>query len=161
MPPPVDSRLAIDGGQPEIPTGPPPWPQPDEDVRAALAAAYADGSWGRYFGPHSERLCELLRSLCNVEHVWLCSSGTIAVELALRGLKIGPGDEVILGAYDFPGNFRAVEAVGARPVLIDLAAGRWHLAPDQIQQEVSPQTRAIIESSLHGSLLYNLPLHMK
>jgi dTDP-4-amino-4,6-dideoxygalactose transaminase len=116
-----DSLLALDGGAPLLPEGPPAWPLADDDVRAALAAVYADGTWGRYSGPHSERLSELLGALCGAEHVWLCSSGTIAVELALRGLKVGPGDEVILGGYDFPGNFRAVEAIGARPVLVDLA----------------------------------------
>ncbi len=45
----------------------------------------------------------------------LCSSGTIAVELALRGTDVKPDDEVILAGYDFPGNFRAIEAIGARP----------------------------------------------
>lgn len=136
-----------------MPEGPPAWPQPDEEVRAALAAAYADGSWGRYAGPYSERLEELLGGMCGAPHVWLCSSGTIAVELALRGLKIGAGDEVILGGYDFPGNFRAVEAVGARPVLVDLAAGEWRLDLEQVEAACSPQTRAVIASHLHGSLV--------
>ena len=109
-------ELAINGGAAVLPEGPPRWPRNHEAVKAALAAAYTDGSWGRYHGPHCERLCELLTQLCGVRHAWLCCSGTIAVELALRGLKIGPGDEVILAAYDFPGHFRAIEAVGARPV---------------------------------------------
>src|SRR5437667_205727 len=89
--------LAIDGGVPIIPEGPPPWPRPNEAVRQALEEAYADGSWGCYHGPHCQRLRELLAELCGVGHAWLCSSGTIGVELALRGLKIGPGDEVIVG----------------------------------------------------------------
>jgi perosamine synthetase len=152
VPAPDPARLAIDGGQPLLPTGPPAWPQPDEDVREALAAAYVDGSWGRYSGPHSERLVELLAAMHAVRHVALCSSGTIAVELALRGLKVGPGDEVILAAYDFPGNFRAVEAVGARPVLIDLANESWTLDSDQLAAAISRQTKAIIVSHLHGSL---------
>jgi dTDP-4-amino-4,6-dideoxygalactose transaminase len=135
-----------------LPAGPPAWPRPDEEVREALAATYADGSWGRYAGPHTERLIELLAGIHGVPHVSLCSSGTIAVELALRGLKIGPGDEVILAAYDFSGNFRAVEAVGARPVLMDLTANRWTLDPDQLVAAVAPQTKAVIVSHLHGSL---------
>jgi perosamine synthetase len=145
-------KLAIDGGTPAIPEGPPAWPPRIEAVQAALAAAYADGSWGKYHGPHCERLKQLLRELCGSRHVWLCSSGTIAVELALRGLKIGAGDEVILAAYDFPGNFRAVEAIGARPVLVDLAADTWILDVEQVAAAVSPQTKAVIVSHLHGSL---------
>src|SRR4051812_41645727 len=101
-------KLAIDGGKPAIAEGPPSWAPPNDAVKSALEVAYADGSWGRYHGPHCERLKQLLSELCSSQHVWLCSSGTIAVELALRGLKIGPGDEVILAAYDFPGNFRAI-----------------------------------------------------
>jgi dTDP-4-amino-4,6-dideoxygalactose transaminase len=123
--------LAVEGGPPSVPQGPPPWPLPLPAVREALLAAYADGSWGRYHGPYTERLREQLTALTGHSHAWLCASGTVAVELALRGLGIGPGDEVILGAYDFPGNFRSVEAVAAA---------------------VAPPTRAILVSHLHGHL---------
>ncbi|MGI8982339.1 MAG: DegT/DnrJ/EryC1/StrS family aminotransferase [Pirellulaceae bacterium] len=130
-----------------------PWPLPDADVQSALAAAYQDGSWGKYDGPNCQHLEKALQELNQVEHVFLCSSGTIAVELVLRGLKIGPGDEVILAGYDFPGNFRAVEAVGAKPVLVDLIENSWSLDVSQIPQAVSPQTKAVIASHLHGSLV--------
>jgi dTDP-4-amino-4,6-dideoxygalactose transaminase len=147
-----DSRLAIQGGTPVLPQGPPDWPRPDQEVRAALEAAYADGTWGRYHGPHCERLKTLLGELCGVSQIWLCSSGTVAVELALRGLKISAGDEVIVAAYDFPGNFRAIEAVGARPVLVDLAARTWTLDVEQVRIAIKDNTRAVIVSHLHGSL---------
>lgn len=144
--------LAIRGGRPVIPAGPPTWPIPDEDVRAALEAAYADGSWGRYHGPHCERLAAQLAQMHGVEHVLLCSSGTVAVELALRGLNVGAGDEVILAAYDFGGNFRAIEAVGARPVLVDIHPRTWCMDESQIDDAVSATTRAIIVSHLHGGI---------
>jgi dTDP-4-amino-4,6-dideoxygalactose transaminase len=146
-------KLAIDGGSPAIPEGPPVWPPRNEEIQAALTAAYADGSWGRYHGPHGDRLKQLLSALCGSRHVWLCSSGTIAVELVLRGLKIGPGHEVILAAYDFPGNFRAIEAIGAKPVLVDLAAESWALDVEQVAAAISPQTKAVLASHLHGSLV--------
>jgi perosamine synthetase len=148
-----DVPLALDRGPPLLPAGPPAWPRPDEDVRAALAAAYADGSWGKYAGPHGERLIALLQTLCGVPQVSLCSSGTIAVELALRGLKIGSGDEVILSGYDFPGNFRAIEAVGARPVLVDLEPGTWRPDLGEVERAVGAETKAILVSHLHGSLV--------
>lgn len=147
-----DFLLAVDGGSPVLPEGPPSWPRPDDDVRAALLAAYADGSWGKYLGPHCDRLMARLREIFGVPHVSLCSSGTIAVELALRGLKIGEGDEVILAGYDFPGNFRSIEAVGARPVLVDLEVGTWRLDVEQVESAVGSATKAIIASHLHGSL---------
>jgi perosamine synthetase len=147
-----ESRLAIDGGQPLLPAGPPGWPPADEAVREALLAAYAAGNWGKYHGPASEQLADKLRQLVGQPHVLLCSSGTIAVELALRGLRIGSGDEVILAAYDFPGNFRAIEAVGARPVLVDLERDTWRLDEDQLAAAIGSETKAILVSHLHGSL---------
>ena len=137
---------------PAFPDGPPPWPLPDEDVRAALQAAYADGSWGRYHGPHVQQLSDELARGHGVPHSLCVASGTVAVELALRGLGIGAGDEVILAAYDFPGNFRAIEAVGARPVLIDVLAQNWCLDAQWLDQAYTAQVRAIVVSHLHGGL---------
>ncbi len=130
----------------------PPWPPHDEETAAVLAAAASDGSWGRYHGPHLAQLCERLARLQEVEFALACCSGTFAVELALRALKIGAGDEVILASYDFPGNFRAVEAVGARPVLVDILPHNWCLDPAEVEAAMSPTTRAIVASHLHGGL---------
>jgi dTDP-4-amino-4,6-dideoxygalactose transaminase len=149
MPP---KRKATARSGPAFPQGPPAWPLADDGVRAALEAAYADGSWGRYNGPHGERLAARLAEMHAVEHVLLCASGTIAVEIALRGMKIGEGDEVILAGYDFAGNFRAIEAVGARPVLADIEADTWCLDPAAVEAAVSSATRAVIVSHLHGTL---------
>lgn len=135
-----------------FPDGPPTWPIADDDVAAALESAYADGSWGKYNGPHGVELAEKLAEFHGVGHVQLCSSGTIAVELALRGLRIGAGDEVILAGYDFSGNFRCIEAVGATPVLADIDASTWCLDVEQVKQAVSDKTRAVIISHLHGGL---------
>lgn len=152
MSPQAADRLAIDGGAPLLPVGPPRWPPADEAVRGALLAAYAAGNWGQYHGPATELLADKLRQLTGVPHVLLCSSGTIAVELALRGLRIGSGDEVILAAYDFPGNFRAIEAIGARPALVDLEPGTWRLDAGQLDAAIGRETKAILVSHLHGSL---------
>jgi perosamine synthetase len=137
-----------------------PWPLADEAVRAALESCFAEGSWGRYHGPHGDRLREELAKMHDVEHVRLCSSGTVAVELALRGLKVAAGDEVILAGYDFSGNFRAIEAVGARPVLVDIEPGTWCLDPAQLPAAVGPKTRAIVVSHLHGGMA-DMPQIMK
>src|SRR5581483_10826587 len=106
---------ALLGGPPVRPAGPPDWPFPnDDDIRRALAAAYRDGSWGRYHGPHVERLEARLAESHQVDHALSCASGTSAVELALRALQVGAGDDVLLAAYDYGGNFLAVHALGAR-----------------------------------------------
>ncbi|MCE9606772.1 MAG: DegT/DnrJ/EryC1/StrS family aminotransferase [Planctomycetia bacterium] len=144
---------AIMGGERAFPEGPPAWPPPDEDVLAALQKAYRDGSWGRYEGPNLEALITALQELLKVPHILPCSSGTIAVEIALRGLGVEPRDEVILGAYDFPGNFRAIEAIGATPVLIDLDPQTRCIDVDQAAAACGPLTKAMIATHLHGAVV--------
>ncbi len=146
-------QLALHGGPRALDGEPPAWPILDEAIRHALEAAWSSGSWGRYHGPNCQRLAEQLAGMHGVEHVTPCCSGTFAVELALRGLKVGAGDEVILAGYDFPGNFRAVEATRARPVLVDVEADSCLLDIDAIDAAAGPLTRAIIVSHLHGALV--------
>jgi dTDP-4-amino-4,6-dideoxygalactose transaminase len=149
---PAHEKLAIHGGPRALAGELPAWPPADDAVQDALRQALADGSWARYHAGHTERLAAELARLHQVELVTLCCSGTFAVELALRGLKIGPGDEVILAGYDFPGNFRAIEATGARPVLIDVEPDGWLVDPAEIPAAVGPRTRAVIVSHLHGGM---------
>ncbi|MFN8853984.1 MAG: DegT/DnrJ/EryC1/StrS family aminotransferase [Planctomycetaceae bacterium] len=147
---PVDCAALL-GGTPLVPEGPPTWPPRDPAWTEGLRAALADGSWGRYHGPWCDRLRETLRLSHQLEHASLTCSGTAAVELALRGLGVTTGDEVILAAYDFKGNFQDVLALGATPVLVDVRPDNWALDVDQVAGAVTPRTRAIIASHLHGA----------
>jgi perosamine synthetase len=153
MNPRVDAPPALLGGPPVRPQGPPAWPVSDEAVEQALHAAYADGSWGKYHGEYFERLAEKLCAAHGVEFALPCGSGTFAVELALRALKIGPGDEVLLSAYDYEGNFLSVHALGAKPVLLDVDPDNWNLDPDQIAATARPSSKALIVSHLHGGVV--------
>jgi dTDP-4-amino-4,6-dideoxygalactose transaminase len=144
---------AILGGKPLRPEGPPAWPPAWEEVSLAVKKSLDEGGWGLYHGPNTRLLAERLSGYHDVEFVELCCSGTFAVELALRALQIGPGDEVILAGYDFIGNFNDVVAVGARPVLIDLDPDNWNLNPELIAEAISPNTRAVLVSHLHGGVV--------
>jgi dTDP-4-amino-4,6-dideoxygalactose transaminase len=144
---------ALLGGAPVRPQGPPDWPSPDEDIRRALEGAYRDGSWGRYHGGNVERLEQRLAGYHGVGFALTCGSGTFAVELALRALKVKPGDEVILAGYDYPGNFLCVHAIGATPVLVDVAPDNWNLAAHLLAATIGPKTRAVIASHLHGGMV--------
>lgn len=145
---------AILGGEPAFPDGPPTWPPvPWPEVEEASARAMRDGSWGRYHGPNCRKLAEDLATFHSAEQVQLCSSGTVAVELALRGAKVEPGDEVLLAAYDFKANFQNVLAIGATPVLVDLDPKTWQLNPELLKEACSQKTKAIIASHLHGGLV--------
>lgn len=148
----ADSKLAIDGAPPSVSESIPSWPINDPEVVQSLTLAIETGAWGKYEAEYTERLADRLAQRFSVQHSLLCCSGTIAVELALRGLGVSADDEVILAGYDFPGNFRAVEAIGAFPVLVDLIRDGWVIDPEGIESAVTPQTKAIIVSHLHGQL---------
>ena len=147
------SQLALFGGPAVRPEGPPDWPLPDDDVLESLQRAYRDGSWGKYQGRYVEQLEGQLAGYHGVEFAMVCASGTYAVELALRALKVGGGDEVVVAGYDFPGNYENIVAVGARPVVVDVSPHSANLDPDRLAEAVGPKTRAIIASHLHGSLV--------
>jgi len=144
---------ALLGGIPVRPEGPPDWPPRDPSVDAAIGAALVDGSWGKYQGGHVERLEQRLAQMHGVGHALTCASGTFAVELALRALKVEPGDEVILSAYDYPGNFLTVHALGARPVLIEVDDENATVNLEAFKESVGPKTKAVIVSHLHGGLV--------
>jgi perosamine synthetase len=136
----------------------PQWPPADEEVRVALEATLRDGSWGHYHGRHSEALVDNLSAQFDSKYVVLASSGTIAVEMALRGVGVKAGDEVLLAGYDFPGNFRSIEAIGAYPVLVDIDPVNWCLNLQALESlakdagKSSSKVRAVVISHLHGGL---------
>ena len=131
----------------------PSWPIIDDATREVFARIAEDGSWGRYHGPHCDALIAALCEYHRIEHSLLCSSGTCAIELALRSIPVCAGDEVILSAYDFKANFVNVLTTGCVPVLIDTQAE--YPIPDisQIVDAFSERTRAVIVSHLHGNLV--------
>jgi len=141
---------AILGGVPLRPQGPPTWPGADPDIEEVLHQAFREGWWGKYQAGQGERLESVLRDYHQIEHVLLCGSGNYAVELALRALKIRPGDEVILSDYDYPGNFQSIHAVGATPVLVDVEPRSWNLSLEAVREAIGPTTKAILASHLHG-----------
>ncbi|MCA9048565.1 MAG: aminotransferase class V-fold PLP-dependent enzyme [Planctomycetaceae bacterium] len=129
-----------------------PWPVPDEDIRRVLHTLWEDGSWGRYHGPHCDRLRQAIADVHQTRFVHLCSSGTSAVELALRALQVTAGDEVILAGYDFRANFANVLALNAVPVLTDSLPGLPVMNPDLLPEAITERTKAVVCSHLHGCL---------
>jgi dTDP-4-amino-4,6-dideoxygalactose transaminase len=124
----------------------------DEAVRQALERAYRDGDWGRYQG---SGVIQLERRLCEtfaVAFAIAVGSGTYAVELALRALRVQANDEVLLPAYDYPGNFLSVHALGAVPVLLDVRAEDRSINPELLSLATSSQAKAIVASHLHGGM---------
>ncbi len=141
------------GGSPIRPGGPPTWPPRTDAIGAVLESLQQTGDWGRYHGPHGGKLAEALGVSHRTEHVQLCSSGTASVELALRGVQVGPGDEVILSAYDFKANFTNIALLGATPVLVDCRDDDAQLDVAAVEAALTEKTKAIIASHLQGGLV--------
>jgi dTDP-4-amino-4,6-dideoxygalactose transaminase len=78
------------------------------------------------------------------------ANGTDALELAIRALDIGPGDEVITVSHTAVATVAAIEAAGATPVLVDIEPVYFTLNPAQLQEVLTPKTKAVIAVHLYG-----------
>ncbi len=87
---------------------------------------------------------------CGARHAVGVSSGTAALELALRGLGIGPGDEVIVPTNSFIATAEAVSAVGATPRPVDVDPETSLLSAATVEPAISPATRCVIPVHLYG-----------
>lgn len=133
----------------------PPWPPDWPEIGNAIQAAFRSGDWGRYQGPALDRLTQQLIELTQVRHCRLVSSGSIGVELALRAAAVKPSDRVVVCGYDYPGNIRAIEALGARPLLVDADLQGNSLSAAQL--EALAETRPERVSAVVISHLYGVP----
>jgi len=129
------------------------WPPVDEAIRTAVESCLRTGAWGQYEGEFNQKLVDQLKTFHPVEHVLLCSSGTSGVELGLRGLNLRAGDEVILSAADFKGNFLNVLALGGVPVLVDLEERSGQMDLNLVEAAVTSRTRIIIATHLHAGIV--------
>jgi dTDP-4-amino-4,6-dideoxygalactose transaminase len=87
---------------------------------------------------------------CGAAEAVAVDSGTAALEIALKALGIGPGDEVIVPAHTFIATAAAVTLCGARPVFVDADPACWQISPALIENAITPYTRAVISVHLYG-----------
>ncbi len=85
-----------------------------------------------------------------VRHAIACSNCTTALHLALAGLGIGPGDEVIVPAFTWIATANAAVYCGARPVFVDVTRETFNIDPRLIAAKLTPRTRAIVAVHLFG-----------
>ena len=106
---------------------------------------------GQYIGGGTiARFEQAFAASCEVPHAVGCNSGTDALILALRGLGIGPGDEVITSSFSFFATAEAISAVGATPVFVDVEDSSYLIDPERIEAAITPATRALLPVHLFG-----------
>ena len=93
---------------------------------------------------------EAWAAYCGVRHAVLMANGTLALEALLRGLGIGPGDEVVTVSFTFNATVSTILQAGARPVFVDVRADDFCIDPDRVEAAITPRTKAIMPVHLYG-----------
>jgi dTDP-4-amino-4,6-dideoxygalactose transaminase len=101
-------------------------------------------------GEHVEKFEEEFARYVGAQIAIGVSSGTSALELALKAADVGPGDEVIVPANSFFATAEAVSNVGATPVFADVSSDTFHMDVTNIEERISKKTRAVIPVHLYG-----------
>lgn len=94
-----------------------------------------------------------------VQHCIGCANGTDAIEILLKAMNIGEGDEVIVPAISWISTSEAVSSVGATPVFVDIEPDFYTIDPGKIEEKITSRTKAIIPVHLYGQVA-NMPAIM-
>lgn len=127
-----------------------PWPHfPPDEVRR-VAEVLASGRVNYWTGTEGRSFEQEYAQVLGVPHVLALANGTLALELGLRALGIGAGDEVVVPSRTFIATAGAVVAVGARPVVADVDRDSGCLTVETAEQVRTERTRAVIVVHLGG-----------
>jgi dTDP-4-amino-4,6-dideoxygalactose transaminase len=101
-------------------------------------------------GEDVTRFEEEFAAFCGAKYCVGVASGLDALQLALRAVGVGPGDEVITAANTFIASALAVTHTGATPVLADVREDDFNLDPEAVERAITPRTKAILPVHLYG-----------
>jgi dTDP-3-amino-3,4,6-trideoxy-alpha-D-glucose transaminase len=127
-----------------------------EELLGAVREVAQQGAFT--LGRHVEAFEREFAAYCETDHAIGVSSGTDALALALRALRIGPGDEVIVPANSFIATAEAVSAVGATPLLVDVDPDTHLITAAHVAAAITPRVRCVIPVHLYGATVDMDPL---
>lgn len=143
------SQLAMDGGE-KVRTKPfPGWPVWDEMELNALKAVLESERWG-IGNSKVEEFEEKFAARVGVKYGVCVTSGTTALEIALKAAGVGSGDEVIVPPYTFMATATAVLMANAIPIFADIDPDTYNIDPVQMEKAITDRTKAIIPVHIAG-----------
>jgi len=109
-----------------------------------------DSNWISSAGKYVTAFEEAFAKFCGVRYALTCANGTVSLQLALAALGIGPGDEVIVPTFTYIASANAVRYLGATPVFAECKYDTWNIDTKNIEQLITPRTKAIMPVHLYG-----------
>lgn len=147
---PVDTTLAVGGGTRTRTAAFPPWPAFDDADAAAAARVLLSGHVNYWTGSEGRSFEEEFAAVAGATYGVAVSNGTVAIEIALRALGVGTGDEVIVPAATFIATASAVAMVGARPVVVDVDVDTQALTAETVRPALTERTAAVVVVHVGG-----------
>lgn len=118
-------------------------------AEAAMVAEVLDSGWITT-GPKTKEFEHLISMCCNTQKSVCLNSATACMEMALRVLGVGPGDEVIVPAYTYTATASSVCHVGAMPVMVDTTPGSYEMDYDKVAEAITERTKVVMPVDLGG-----------
>lgn len=149
----MTDRLALDGGVPVRDAAQkswPKWPIYNEAEENALLEVLHSGKWWYVEGAQGKTIEQEFAQFQGAQYGVACTNGSAALEISLRALGVGCGDEVIIPPYTFVATATSVLAVSATPVFVDVNADTLNIDAAQIEAAITPRTKAIIPVHIGG-----------
>jgi len=146
----VGGDLAIQGGKPLRAVPLAPWPYYAQDELDAVRGVLASGKVNYWTGREGGGFEQEFAAYVGCRHAVALANGSVALELALHVLGIGPGDDVVVTSRSFIASASCAVLRGARPVFADVDSASQNITAETVQRVLTPATRAIIAVHLAG-----------